>query len=659
MAARRARVPRLLTVLAVSLVPLASGPAARAATPAIVVNSVVDPGDGTCDGTECTLREAIAKANADAGADEIDFAIPGAGIKSIVLHSALPAITDQLLIDGYTQGGPGNTDHLVNLVGNAAGSDVDGLTVSAAFSTIRGLSIGDFLGNGIVVTADDVTIAGDQIGIQPDGSLHGNGKTGVVVDEASNVVVGGPAGSDRNVISDNNDHGVAITSSLSHDNTVEGNFIGTDLAGTAGAGNDGDGVFVSAATGTTIGGDPGNLISDNGQGGVFADGIHGIALTGSSVTDTLIQGNFIGTDLTGTLALGNAGNGVFTDFTGAHDTTITGNVLSGNDEGIVLFSASGTSVQTNLIGTTGDGMSALPNRVGVGVEGPGVTIGGVNGGNVISGNLGRGIDLQSDHAVIQGNLVGTAADGTHALGNGTEGMNVSGDGLVIGGTVPGAGNVVAASGTDGIRLAGGTGAKVRGNAIGTDASGTRSLGNAANGIDVVFSSRVTIGGTTAAARNLVKHNGGAGVLVSSTDRNRIRRNVFGANGGLGIDLGGDGVTPNDAGDADAGANQLQNFPVVRSAVHHRTTTTIDIRLHSTSDTTYAIDVFASGACDPSGHGEAARFLKSLSVTTDASGAFAAFRSVPVVPVGNVITATATDPLGNTSEFSACRTVTAP
>jgi hypothetical protein len=300
--------------------------------------------------------------------------------------------------------------------------------------------------------------------------------------------------------------------------------------------------------------------------------------------------------------------------------------------------------------------------VGIGVEGAGVLIGGpgAGAGNVISGNAGRGLDFQSPHGVIQGNLIGTAADGTHALGNGAEGINDGGvAGVLIGGTVAGAGNVVAANGADGIRVAGSVRTTIQGNFIGTDRTGRKSLGNAFNGVDLDGATRSTVGGTTAAAKNVIKHNAQAGVLVNSGDRNPIRRNLFAANDGLGIDLDGNGVTPNDAGDGDTGSNQLQNFPVVRSAVHHATSTTLAIRLRSTPNTTFAIDLFRSPLCDPSGNGEASAFLKSISVTTNGAGAFAGTRSVGAVQVGQVITATATDPVGNTSELSVCRKVTAP
>ena len=145
------------------------------------------------------------------------------------------------------------------------------------------------------------------------------------------------------------------------------------------------------------------------------------------------------------------------------------------------------------------------------------------------------------------------------------------------------------------------------------------------------------------------------------DRNRIRRNLISANGStandLGIDLGGDGVTPNDHGDGDTGPNDLQNFPFLVSAVRGTTATNVKVTLNSHPNTKYVLDFFSNLACDPSGHGEGAVVLKTAKVTTGAKGNFAGVVKLPLQPKGRFIAATATDPAGNTSEFSACRVVT--
>ena len=132
--------------------------------------------------------------------------------------------------------------------------------------------------------------------------------------------------------------------------------------------------------------------------------------------------------------------------------------------------------------------------------------------------------------------------------------------------------------------------------------------------------------------------------------------------GLGIDLlsSGSGVTPNDPGDADPGANQLQNFPVLASATTDGSTTTVTRSLNSTPDTTFQLQFFANTACDDSGYGEGERLLGSDTVITDGFGDVAfEFSAAVATSLGEAITATATDAAGNTSEFSACADVTEP
>jgi parallel beta-helix repeat protein len=146
-----------------------------------------------------------------------------------------------------------------------------------------------------------------------------------------------------------------------------------------------------------------------------------------------------------------------------------------------------------------------------------------------------------------------------------------------------------------------------------------------------------------------------GILVSGTSTaNQIQGNSIYANAELGIDLGDDGVTPNDVADADMGVNNLQNAPELSSAVTVAQRTIIKGRLNSAPDKTYTLEFFATTACDDSGSGEGESFIGSITTTTDALGeaSFVFFRLIAQQP-GVFITATATDPDGNTSEFSAC------
>jgi hypothetical protein len=141
--------------------------------------------------------------------------------------------------------------------------------------------------------------------------------------------------------------------------------------------------------------------------------------------------------------------------------------------------------------------------------------------------------------------------------------------------------------------------------------------------------------------NIIAHNGRSGVAVDSGRRVAIRSNIIFANGGLGIDLGPAGVTPNDPGDADAGANDLQNFPFITSVVTAGERTTISGTLSSTPDSSFFVQLFSNTAADPSGYGEGAALLPGIPVTTDASGNGAFSLALNPLPEGTAITATAT------------------
>jgi parallel beta-helix repeat protein len=162
-----------------------------------------------------------------------------------------------------------------------------------------------------------------------------------------------------------------------------------------------------------------------------------------------------------------------------------------------------------------------------------------------------------------------------------------------------------------------------------------------------------IGGTQTEAGNQIAFNGGPGIAVTSGTGNSIRGNSIFSNNGLGIDLGTAGVTANDGADPDTGPNNLQNFPVITSVVSSANSMTIQGSLKSLPNTAFQIDFFSNGAVDPSGNGEGAQFINSASVNTDNNGDATINATFPVgLAPGRVITATATDPNGNTSEFSA-------
>ncbi|HEX8187619.1 MAG TPA: carboxypeptidase regulatory-like domain-containing protein [Pyrinomonadaceae bacterium] len=392
----------------------------------LTVNTTDDGDDGACNAAHCSLREAILTSNSTPGQLEIiAFNVGGGGAQTIGPASALPAITSPVNIDGTTQPGFGGVP-LVELNGAGAGGGASGLTITSGGCAVRGLTINRFGG-----------------------------------------------------------HGIQLVSSGS--NTITGNFIGTNAAGTAAQANAGSGVFIDASPNNDIGGTTAaerNVISGNAG--------HGVLIGGASSNGNRVRGNFIGTDLTGTAALGNSGSGV---------------------------------------------------------------------------------------AIVGGN------------------------GHTVGGAAAGSGNLIAFNGGDGV-----------------------TIGPAAGTANRVLSNSIHANGTTA------QH--------------------------LGIDLDADGVSPNDPGDGDAGANNQQNFPSINSAASDGAATSVSGALNSGASTAFRVEFFSSAACDPGGNGEGAQLLGSADVTTDGNGDAAFNVSLPNVAVGRVITATATDNLGSTSEFSACRAVVA-
>ncbi len=271
----------------------------------------------------------------------------------------------------------------------------------------------------------------------------------------------------------------------------------------------------------------------------------------------------------------------------------------------------------------------------------------------------RPIEFDVTDNRIEGNFIGTNARGSTDLGNAGQGVFInSSSNNTVGGATRAARNLISGNDANGVvGQAGGT--KVLGNYIGTDRTGTEDLGNGQDGLWLGWPNQ-TIGGDTGASANVIAFNGENGIAIvnSFATGNAILGNSIFSNEGLGIDLGGNGRTLNDPGDADTGTgglggNNFQNFPVITSA-QTVGTTTIRSQLNSTPSTTFVVRFFSN----PSGN-EGRTFIGLMSVVTDASGNTGTFTFAPEQSVarGQRITATATDPGGNTSEFSAPREVT--
>ncbi len=480
---------------------------------------------------------------------------------------------------------------------------------------------------------------------------------------------------EANDISGNDNDGIDIWGSGTSLNVVAGNLIGTDPTGTLALGNERAGACLEGgATANTIGG------TSSGSGNVLSGNIVGVLIYSTGTSGNVIAGNEIGTDVTGSVAIGNTYEGVdvASGATGniiGGSTQGAGNVISGNtDDGVVLLFASSTLLEGNRIGTDSSGTKVLGNgEVGVELEsGANTTIGGTaaGAGNLISGNFQAAIFILGftsgpEGNVVQGNFIGTDATGTKPLSN-SEGIFIEySDGNTIGGTAAGAGNIIAASlataytspyGLSGIGLYESSGNLVQGNFIGTNPSGSSSLGNGSNGIVLTYSTGNTIGGTATGAGNILAFNNGDGISVGesaadSSTGNSILENSIYSDGTLGIDLGDDGVTLDDSS-GHTGPNLFQDFPVLTSALTTDGATTITGSLSGSPDTTYRIEFFSNPVADPSGYGQGETYLTFVNATTNSSGtASFSVQTLSAVAVGQFISATATDPLGNTSEFS--------
>jgi hypothetical protein len=304
-----------------------------------------------------------------------------------------------------------------------------------------------------------------------------------------------------------------------------------------------------------------------------------------------------------------------------------------------------------------------PGPSGSGTPFDGLMIGAANStvqGLMINRFNGNGVSIEASNVHIVGNLIGTNAAGATGLGNSGDGIRnnyVSDVNNTIGGTAPGAGNVIASNGGAGIYLTS-NGNVVQGNFIGTNAAGATGLGNA-TGVLIFTGSGDTIGGTAAGAGNTIAYNTQAGVALTRGDmyspppsRISILSNRIFSNSQLGIDLLFDRVTPNTPGGPHSGPNNLQNYPVITSALVSTASTTIAGTLNSAPSTSFTLQFFASAAPDRSGFGQGEQFLGQVTATTDRSGNASFSASLPTSSLaGQCITATATDPNGNTSEFS--------
>lgn len=427
------------------------------------------------------------------------------------------------------------------------------------------------------------------------------------------------------VIRNFTDNGIEVNGA---DNlTIQCNYIGTDVTGLIDRGNGNDGIRLNNnSDGSLIGGVNLENLADVGEASqviptgrnlISGNQSDGIMLIGSS--NNVIQSNFIGVDTTGNVKLAN------------------------NSDGIEIDGDSDNTSEDNIVGTDADGFFDFEE------------------GNVIGGNKSRGINLDDDSTktLIAGNKIGLGNDGSSNVGNDNEGIFLDrSDWNIIGyddvnGSFPADRNFISFNGGDGIRLQGIANWNIiAANYIGLTTSDT-AAGNDEHGIDLDPNAEFNRigsdndGNSDENEGNTIAYNEFAGISARSTlpgglgvaDGNVFSRNSIYSNGGLGIDLKNDGVTPNDLNDPDVGPNEVQNFPVIVSVDGSGN---ISATINTNANRRIRAEFFASPSADPSNHGEGQLFLGSTVVETNAMGNANIAISVTLDPNRPFITATATD-----------------
>ncbi|MGB7345432.1 MAG: hypothetical protein WBD20_14555, partial [Pirellulaceae bacterium] len=493
-----------------------------------IVTNTNDSGPGS-------LRQAITDANSVAGTDYIAFDIPGAGPHTIQPLSALPTISQSVVLDATTEpdfaGSP-----VVEIDGtNAGASSVEGLTLTGGGTTIRGLVINRFTGDGIHAgSGAGYVIEGNYIGTDVTGlnPAHNNSNS-IIFAGAGASTIGGSSPEQRNILRQ-------IFSWGGSGHRIQGNYIGI---GSDGQTSIGDGVnhgvrFHQTVSNSFIGTD-GDGINDATEGNVIGGQGRGIFIDDSNSNIT-IAGNLIGLDATGTIAVPNSIAGIQLDG-GANNNTIgtdgdgisddlERNIISGNAVGIHVHQASTSSnvIAGNYIGTNLSGTAAVPNMTyGIHIEdsATGNTIGGTSSAmrNVISGNVDDGILVEANNTTILDNYIGTDVTGLRRLGNSGEGIRVAeATGVQIGAV--GSGNVIVgytADGTDGgngVSFGTNAGGTVIGNLIGVGSDGVTLLGLRSNGVgNSALAGNIQIGGSDPGEGNVIGGARVAGIVSSQTN----------------------------------------------------------------------------------------------------------------------------------------------
>uniref|UniRef100_UPI0018E525C7 beta strand repeat-containing protein n=1 Tax=Pleomorphovibrio marinus TaxID=2164132 RepID=UPI0018E525C7 len=541
-----------------------------------IVNSTAD------DGSTGTLRWAINQANTSALNDNINFSIPGTGPHTILLVSSLPTIINPVQLDGSTQAGYTTGSPSIMIDGNDVAVYGFRFSGSSSGSVVKGLGMVGFSSNSAIAIWAESTgnhvIQGNLIGLTQDGLAAKNNRFGIILDNSPGNQIGGKAVSERNYIAGNTATGLQINGETSSSNVVEGNFFGVNKNGTA-AVNNGNNIAIGNAPNNLIGGtdqNSRNIISGAISGNV---GI-GIHILGAASIGNSVLGNYIGTDVSGNLAIRNGfagiriSGGASGNFIGSPSA---GNIISGNYDpnfnssaGIgIEISGSGSDnniIKGNRAGTNAAGTAALPNRAGIDLQaGPNGTIVGGSStgeGNLLSGNLNNGIEIgnatsedpnSSNGNVILGNLIGTNADGTGAIPNLRGIVFINSQNNIVGGSGNNSRNIISGNSSDGILMTEGVNNDIKNNYVGLSIDGNL-LANGSNGIWISSGSGSnTIGGLSIEEKNVISGNTSSGILIDESSNNGVTGNFIGTNilgtaaipnGGSGISVSGQSATGN-------------------------------------------------------------------------------------------------------------------
>jgi parallel beta-helix repeat protein len=512
---------------------------------------------------------------------------------------------------------------------------------------------------GVLLTTDSVfhaAVFSNKIGTDYTGrTALPNRNNGIVINQGSsdNRIL-------YNQISGNTAAGVSVQDRASHHNIIAGNMIGTNVLGTLPLPNH-TGVEIIQALDTIVG-RPGKVkngvIKKNTRRNLISGNTIGINVVNvqpnlaGGEKGAIIRNNLIGTDITGMAPMPNLSGGITVQNSigttiGAIDPFFHNVIAANGNQGVLIAGGSSRSlIEGNFIGTDRTGTHPLSNTIGVYVQGgSNNTIGGTlpSSGNVLSGNSAAGVTVvfnQSTGNVIEGNFIGTDPTQTMAVPNAI-GINVAqaATNTTIGGSAPGAGNIVYFNSTYGVSISDqSTASLVQGNTI---------FGNGIHGISISRASNNTVGGLAPGAGNTITGNGSDGVLVDTGTGNLIEGNSIYGHPRLGIELLNHG-------------NLSQLAPTITSA---STDTTLNVTFVSGTvfgvpNADYTVDFYYNDNLDPTGFGEGQFYLGTITVTTDAGGN-ASFSTVidgtmapnGAAPPGTFVSATATDPNNNTSQFS--------